>query len=232
MTSPDPAMYKTTIRHFDIDSPEDLVALEVIVDNISQNYGHWMDDIKSLNKEDIKHWVTEKENNRETPKLYAVIAVPISENDSTVQSIAPFQEIQAFIYAYPEEDKDTLNYIRVHKMLSGIEQNRTIFEISYAKHPQGMSGQIAKALPEVCFDLVSKMKITMNKSDGYPNLTIIGYSFSENIASIKLMEKCGFEIRGAVPEHKGAKTKVDLYVLNWAKFDEKFNAFNSITSLF
>jgi hypothetical protein len=213
-----PDDYNTNIRFFDSSDPQDIKSLTTIVNYVTEHYSDWMEDIKNLSIDDISEWADENDWYRDSPKLFAVVAEPKSPLTTDEHP----QEIQGFIYAYPEDDEDNLDYIKEHGLMSNREAHGLIFEISYAKHPDSMKGQIAKALPLAIKKLNKLLKITTNKKSGLPNFTISAYVFDDNMGSAKVLERNAFEKRGQVPGEVGGSEFVDLYVLNWEKFFELF----------
>lgn len=215
MALPEDNKYKTSIRFFNASSMQDMRALELMASHLTKNFRHWMADLSNLSRQDIIDWANEKSRKRDEPKLYAVVIEP-----ETMSLVDDYQEVQGFIYAYPEDDTFLLRYMKLQHLVSKKELDKLVFEISYAKHPNGLGGQIAKAVPLVCKDLCNLMQVTVNNKTGNPRLTILAYTYADNIGSVKVLEKSGFERRGSVPESKGSTVMVDLYVLNWQKLTQ------------
>src|SRR5690606_30246381 len=98
--------------------------------------------------------------------------------------------------------------------LISLENVTDVLEVSYSKYPEAVSGQMADGLKQVCIE-ISRMNalIDDNKSDS-PSIAVTAYVIPGNEASVRVLQKAGFEEVGGIQYDADAEDKDRAFLLN------------------
>ena len=135
-----------------------------------------------------------------------------------VVSEAEAGKLQGWVQFCPDEAHRVEGLVKLGILEEADLPEVRVMEISYAKWPGAVSKQIAKGVRQACLKLAAEAKIAEKSARG---LIITGYVDPANMASIKVLEACGFEKRGQLTYKEGAEVLDDVYILNGEKLKAK-----------
>jgi hypothetical protein len=125
------------------------------------------------------------------------------------EGFVDFEEVgklQGWVYLYPDED-ERLNRLKEQNIGSNYLNGRTAVEISYAKYPGAVKGQMSSGLRQM-------VKILTAECIKYSvRMVVVAYTDGINYDSKRLLMATGFEQVGEIEYHNGADRKDDVWML-------------------
>ncbi len=137
-------------------------------------------------------------------------------------------EFQGFVQFTPDSE----NALREKIEQTGLFQFRrdvAIWEISYARYPHAVGGQVASAVRQGCILLLNKLR----RNECYPRVAIVGcVGLNENPGSLRVLTSAGFEPLGSLKEQPAGIIRYDdqapsldsVWLLNWNALSHKLRA--------
>lgn len=184
---------RSNIRRIRVDDPEELERLRIIEnDPETQKY--------------IENLQTTDEGLIEFAKgTEKKLCVGIVGKDGFAKP-AEVDKLQGWVYFYPEDEERFLR-LRAKKTLSNSFKSDEIFEISYAKLPGALPGQMSSGLRQAVKVLRregAKEKVQM---------ILIAYTDKVNINSERLLQAVGFRRTGELEYHEGSGKLDEVWIL-------------------
>ena len=206
------------IREVNTSDPDEIRRLM----EIDRSPGHikWFnsrpEDFTSMNETEMRDFVADPNHH-----LYIVSG---SSLHNEIRKRSEVGRLQGWVKVNPDDDK-RVEELRNQKI---IPQNKLpVFEISYAKHPDAPSGQMASGVRQVCIEGV-KLNLVLDPESNRPYMSIVAYVIDDergtNKESIQVLEASGFEEKRKVIYDEAASRPDRVFVLNWEKLDEKLKS--------
>lgn len=124
-------------------------------------------------------------------------------------------EVVGWMNLYVADSEDRIERLREVGALK--PSNPSVLEVSYAKLPDGPSAHMASGLRQVCMEALRTFpQFSHDNGLPVPQLEIIADVFTDNEASIRVLESAAFE-RKTTEVHGKTQKECFMYVLNWNK---------------
>lgn len=202
---------KSAIRFFDSSDKEDMLRLRRIVDH--SDVQDMMDSVAGMSKRDRYDWADEKG----VYGRYYMFAVSGTEAIFGEDNKNEIGQVQGFVYLYAGSDERKIanRLVRAGLIKKSEVGDSKIFEISFAKLPGSLSGQISSAVRQACLELRRLDRIKEGTG-----VFVFCFIDEENTASMRVVEASGFERRGKHFYEADSKDMSALYILDYKKLIE------------
>ena len=202
------SLLKSTIRKINPTNPEDMRRV-VLIDKNPKVLKYMVGE--PLHGKEFLEFITDTKDKT----LYGVVGsglVPPEEKN----------KLQGWIMVYSGKEV-TRRAIRALERRV-MESHCSVLEISYAKYPNALPGQIANGLRQVLLEIARRDGIDLADNDFTYKRLVTAYSDSGNIKSRHVLEAAGFVLqkKKTLWDPKESKKKDSVYLLDWQKLRQKF----------
>lgn len=198
---------RSEIRFFDSENGEDMRRLRVMVEH--REVQEMMDSVRGMSKRDLYDWAEE----RGAYGRFYLFAVS-GTKEIFADDSPEIGKVQGFVYLYAGSDERKIikRLVKLGLISAGRVGEKKVFEISFAKYPKTLGGQIGSAVRQACLEIRRLDRI--NEGSG---VFVFCFIDEKNEASIRVAEACGFERRGKHFYEPDSAEMSALFVLNYTK---------------
>ena len=130
-------------------------------------------------------------------------------------------ELQGWVQFYPDEPERVVRLMDAGILKAEELNDIPVVEISYAKNPDSASGQIKSAVQQACLKVAQMQAFEVKGgAQDIPSMVITAYVEPSNLASIAVLERCGFDKVGEIGYDTDSESPDHLYMLNWGKLNQ------------
>lgn len=151
-----------------------------------------------------------------------VYAVSGAMGRSDIEELGEVGKLHGLIYINPDS-KIRIAQLQAKGLTPSISTPR-ILEVSYAKLPTALAGQMASGLRQVCVE-IARMNASIDTQSNEPTIMINAYVIDDerglNSESINVLHASGFVERGKIRYDNEASATDRVFTLDWKNLDAK-----------